>query len=75
MSSSGPVVSEEMFENVDRRRTDDGRTGILLAHSELKNQKNNGGFSCLKNTENVVILLKKLLMPTMGGISTFFKKF
>ena len=39
MSSIGPVVSEEkMFENVDRRRTTDGRTtdagvtGILLAH-------------------------------------------
>ena len=38
MSSIGPVVSEEkMFENVDGRRTDDGRTddgvtGILLAH-------------------------------------------
>ena len=39
MSSFGPVVSEEkMFENVDGRRTTDGRTtdagvtGILLAH-------------------------------------------
>ena len=39
MGSIGPVVSEEkMFENVDRRRTTDGRTtdagvtGILLAH-------------------------------------------
>ena len=37
MSSIGPVVSEEkMFENVDGRRTDgrtdDGVTGILLAH-------------------------------------------
>ena len=33
MSSSGPVVTEEkMFENVDGRRTDDGVTGILLAH-------------------------------------------
>ena len=33
MSSIGPVVSEEkMFENVDRRRTDAGVTGILLAH-------------------------------------------
>ena len=44
MSSIGPVVSEEkMFKNVDGRRTDDGRTtdrrwtdagvtGILLAH-------------------------------------------
>ena len=33
MSSFGPVVSEEkMFENVDGRRTDDGVTGILLAH-------------------------------------------
>ena len=39
MSSIGPVVSEEkMFENVDGRRTDDRRTtdagvtGILLAH-------------------------------------------
>ena len=39
MSSIGPVVSEEkMFENVDGRRTTDGRTtdagvtGILLAH-------------------------------------------
>ena len=30
--SIGPVVSEEkMFENVDRR-TDDGVTGILIAH-------------------------------------------
>ena len=39
MSSIGPVVTEEkMFENVDGRQTDDGRTtdagvtGILLAH-------------------------------------------
>ena len=39
MSSIGPVISEEkMFENVDGRRTMDGRTtdagvtGILLAH-------------------------------------------
>ena len=38
MSSIGPVVSEEMFENVDGRRTDGRRTtdagvtGILLAH-------------------------------------------
>ena len=31
MSSIGPVVSEEMFENVDERM-DDGVTGILLAH-------------------------------------------
>ena len=31
MSLIGPVVSEKMFENVDRR-TDDGVTGILLAH-------------------------------------------
>ena len=37
MSSIGPVVTEEMFENVDGRRTDGwttdaGVTGILLAH-------------------------------------------
>ena len=39
MSSIGPVVSEEkMFENVDGRTTEDGRTtdagvtGILIAH-------------------------------------------
>ena len=31
LSSIGPVVSEEMFENVDRRM-DDGVTGILIAH-------------------------------------------
>ena len=33
MNLVGPVVSEEkMFENVDGRTTDDGVTGILLAH-------------------------------------------
>ena len=33
MSSIGPVDTEEkMFEYVDGRRTDDGVTGILLAH-------------------------------------------
>ena len=37
MSLTGPVVSEEMIENVDgrtdgRRRMDAGVTGILLAH-------------------------------------------
>ena len=32
MSSTDPVVSEEMFENVDGRTTDTGVTGILIAH-------------------------------------------
>ena len=33
MSLIGPVVSEEMFENVDWRRMDDARViGKLLAH-------------------------------------------
>ena len=51
LSLIGPVVSEEMFENVDRRTTDAGRTdagvtGILLAHpwafssGELINARN-----------------------------------
>ena len=32
LSSIGVVVSEEMFENVDVRRTDAGVIGILIAH-------------------------------------------
>ena len=37
LSLIGPVVSEEMFENVDRRRTDAGVIGIMfkLTHEPL----------------------------------------
>ena len=66
MSLIGPVVSEEIFENVDGLRdgpTDAGVTGIPLAHKALGLVVSDKIFSCFP-----YISLSKTFDPKGGAI-------